>query len=54
MPYALAVAEFDDGIKVFGRLDKSLSDDDIKAGMKVKISIVDLGEDRISYQLSAA
>lgn len=54
VPYALAVAEFDDGIKVFGRLDKSLSDDDIKTGMKVKISVVDLGDDRISYALTAA
>lgn len=54
VPYGLAVAEFADGIKVFGRLDKSLSDDAIKAGMKVKVKVVDLGDERISYELTAA
>ncbi|MBI4966452.1 MAG: Zn-ribbon domain-containing OB-fold protein [Desulfomonile tiedjei] len=53
-PYVLGVAEFPDGTKVFGRLDKSLSDDAIKPGMKVKIKTVNLENDRLSYELTAA
>lgn len=54
VPYALGVAEFSDGTKVFGRMDKSLKDEEIKAGMKIKVHTVDLGEDRLSYELTAA
>jgi hypothetical protein len=53
-PYVLGVAEFPDGTKVFGRLDKSVSDDLIKPGMKVKIKTVNLENDRLSYELTAA
>jgi uncharacterized OB-fold protein len=53
-PYVLGVAEFPDGTKVFGRLDKSLNDDVIKPGMKVKIRTVTLDNDRLSYELTAA
>ncbi len=54
VPYKLGVAEFSDGIKVFGRIDKSLADDAVKAGSKVKLRVVDLGNDRFSYELTAA
>jgi uncharacterized OB-fold protein len=54
VPYVMGVAEFSDGIKVFGRLDKALSDEAIKAGMKVKIRPVSLENDRVSYELTAA
>jgi uncharacterized protein len=54
VPYVLGVAEFSDGIKVFGRLDKSLPDDAIKAGMKVKVRIISMDDDRLSYELIAA
>jgi len=53
-PYVLGVAEFPDGTKVFGRLDKSLSDEAIKPGMKVKIKTVNLENDRLTYELTAA
>jgi uncharacterized protein len=54
VPYVLGVAEFGDGVKVFGRMDKSLSDEAIKAGMKVRVRIMDLDNDRLSYELVAA
>jgi uncharacterized OB-fold protein len=54
VPYRLGVAEFANGIKVFGRIDGSLSDEAVKAGMKVKIRTVDLGEERLTYELTAA
>ncbi len=54
VPYALGVAEFDEGMKVFGRLDRSLSDEQVKTGMKVRIRVVDLGDERLSYELTSA
>lgn len=54
VPYKLGVAQFDDGVKVFGRIDKSLAEDAVTVGMKVKVQTVDLGDERISYELTAA
>ncbi|MFC1835702.1 Zn-ribbon domain-containing OB-fold protein, partial [Thermodesulfobacteriota bacterium] len=44
VPYMLGVAEFDDGVKVFGRIDKALEEESVKAGMKIKIRVVSLGQ----------
>ena len=54
VPYAMGVAEFADGVKVFGRIDKSLPDEKIKPGMKVKIRSVSLPDERLSYEFVAA
>lgn len=54
VPYILGVAEFADGIKVFGRIDKSLAQEAVKPGMKVKVNVVNLDNDRFSYVLTAA
>ncbi|MFH0960874.1 MAG: Zn-ribbon domain-containing OB-fold protein [Pseudomonadota bacterium] len=54
VPYILGVAEFKDGSKVFGRLDKSISKDLIKPGMKMKLNVVNLEDGRLSYVLTAA
>jgi uncharacterized protein len=54
VPYTLGVAEFPEGVHVFGRLDKNLAEDAIKPGMKVKIRIIDLGDDRFSYELTGS
>lgn len=54
VPYILGVAQFADGAKVFGRIDKSISKENIKPGMKVKLKVVDLENDRLSYVLTAA
>jgi uncharacterized OB-fold protein len=50
VPYVLAVAEFPDGVKVFGRMDRSIPEDQIKAGMKVKTRITNLDDDRFTYE----
>jgi uncharacterized protein len=54
VPYTLGVAQFADGVKVFGRLDAALSEEGIKAGMKIKIRVLNLESDRLSYELTAA
>jgi hypothetical protein len=43
-----------DGVKVFARMSRSLPDEAIKAGMKVKIHIVELDWERVNYELTAA
>ena len=53
VPYMLGVAEFSDGIKVFGRIDKTLNEEIVKPGLKVKIRTVNLENDRLSYELTA-
>lgn len=54
VPYMLGVAEFADGIKVFGRIDRSIEEGQVKAGAKMKVRTVNLGEDRLSYELTLA
>ena len=53
-PYAIAVAEFGDGLKMLGHLTKDIKEGDIKTGMKLKITPVKLEGDRISYEFQAA
>jgi uncharacterized OB-fold protein len=49
-PYTLALAEFPSGVKVFGRLDKAIAEEDIKIGMALKSATVKLADDRVSYE----
>ncbi len=50
VPYLVAVAEFEDGVKIFSRLSKKVSEGDIKVGMPVKVVPVQLPDNRISYE----
>lgn len=50
-PYTLALAELDEGPRVFTRLSKDISKDEIQIGMKVKLVPVKLSEERITYEL---
>jgi len=54
VPYMLGVAEFDEGMKVFGRIDKSLDESLVKPGLKVAVKVVELENDRVTYELTAA
>lgn len=54
VPYILGVAEFNDGAKVFGRLDKSISKELIRPGMKIRLKVVELEDGRLSYVLTSA
>ena len=49
-PYTLALTEFPSGVKVFGRLDKAIAEDDIKIGMALKPATVKLPDNRVSYE----
>lgn len=48
-PYTLAIADFD-GVRVFGRLSRSIKESDIKPGMTLKVLPVKLPGDRIGYE----
>ncbi|MFO7772535.1 MAG: Zn-ribbon domain-containing OB-fold protein [Dehalococcoidia bacterium] len=52
-PYTLAIADFD-GVRVFGRLSKSIKESDIKPGMGLKVVPVKLSGDRIGYEFQRA
>jgi len=48
-PYTLAIADFN-GVRVFGRLNKSIKESDIKPGMSLRVLSVKLPGDRIGYE----
>ena len=53
-PYTLAIGDFGEGLRIFGRLDKDIEESDIKPGMGLKMVPVKLPEDRITYEFQKA
>ncbi len=53
-PYTLGIAEFGDGLRVFGRLSKDIKEDDIKPGMELKVVPMKLPGNRIAYEFQQA
>ena len=49
LPYTIAVADFGE-VKVFGRMSKEIPDDDITIGMSVKVSPVNLSNEKIAHE----
>jgi len=49
-PYTLALAELDEGVRVFTRLSKDIREDDIKISMDLKLVPIRLPNDRIAYE----
>lgn len=50
LPYTITLVEFENKIKVFGRLSKEIKAEEIVIGMDLKYSIVKLPNDRITYE----
>jgi len=50
-PYTLGIAEFENGIKVLGRVSKNIDIKDIKIGMELKLIPVKLDNERVSYEM---
>ncbi len=50
-PYTLALAELEEGVRVFTRLGKDVKEDGIELGMNVKLVPVRLDDGRITYEL---
>ena len=49
-PYILAIGEFGDGLRIFGRLSKDIKESDVNIGMSLKITPAKLPGDRITYE----
>jgi len=50
-PYTLALAELEEGVRVFTRMSKDAKQDEIEIGMKVKLVPVRLADERITFEL---
>ena len=48
-PYTLAIGDFD-GLRIFGQLSKDIKENEIKTGMKLKITPKKLPNSRLSYE----
>ena len=53
-PYILGIGDFEDGLRVFGRLSKDIKESDIKPGMGLKVVPAKLPGDRITYEFQQA
>jgi len=53
-PYTLALAEFGDGLQIFGRLSRDISEGDIKIGMGLKVIPIKSADGRTSYEFQKA
>jgi uncharacterized protein len=54
LPYSIALAEFENGMKVFGRLGKQIPPEEIALGMELKVHVVKLPNDRLTYEFQKA
>ena len=54
LPYTIALVEFENGMKVFGRLSKVFKDEDLAIGMPLGYEVVRLANDHISYEFKKA
>jgi len=50
-PYLLALAQFEEGLRVFAPLSKEIKQEEIKIGMPLKLEVTKLIGDRIIYEL---
>jgi len=49
VPYILALADFD-GVKVFGRLSKTVDEKNVKVGMTLKFAPLTISNDKLTYE----
>ncbi len=50
LPYVLALAECDEGVRVYARLSKDLDESQIHLGMHLKLAPSQLPDGRITYE----
>jgi uncharacterized OB-fold protein len=51
VPYTLAVAQLEEGAKVYTRLSKDIKEDEIKIGMDLQLVLVFLPNGKVAYEL---
>jgi len=53
LPYYIAVVDFGE-YKIFGRMSRDIADDEIKAGMVLKVVVNELADGRMNYVFQKA
>jgi len=53
LPYTIALAQFGD-VKVFGRMSKDLTEEDMKIGMDLEVVPVELQGEKVAYEFKKA
>lgn len=53
-PYTLGIAEFEPGLKILGRISKTLVPGEMKVGMKVKLAPAKLDNGHFIYEMNKA
>lgn len=51
VPYTIALAEFEEGVKVYATLSKDINENEIHVGMELKLTPVRLPDGKITYEL---
>ncbi len=54
LPYAIALAECEEGVKVYALLSKDINEREIRIGMDLKLTPLQLPNGRITYELKKA
>lgn len=54
VPYVLALARCEEGVKVYARLSKDLAEDEIRIGMNLKLVPVKLPNGKVTYEFRKA
>jgi uncharacterized OB-fold protein len=54
LPYTIALVQFGEDIKVFGRLSKEIKAEEVRADMKLEVAPVELPNGRITYEFRKA
>jgi uncharacterized OB-fold protein len=54
LPYTIALVEFENKMKVFGRLSKEIKEDEITIGMELKYNVAKLPNNRVAYEFKKA
>jgi hypothetical protein len=51
LPYILALAQCEEGVRVYARLSKDIDENQIRIGMDLKLTPVQLPNGRVTYEL---
>jgi uncharacterized OB-fold protein len=50
LPYTVALIQFENNVKLFGRLSKDVRPEEVSIGMDLKVTPIALPNDRVSYE----
>jgi uncharacterized OB-fold protein len=54
LPYTIALVQFGDKVRLFGRLSKEIRAEEITIGMDLRVAPVELSNGQISYEFRRA